>query len=108
MGSPYLNSGEAIVLTTDRVNADALLYDLMLTTERIVLIDNRYARFEPRIIPLSAIMSVQGGKTPGHDPVITLLFRAGEGGAGHSRSTLFFPRILLKTGNPSGTTGCEN
>jgi hypothetical protein len=78
MGSPYLNSGEAIVLTTNRVSANAVPYDVMLTTERIFFIDNRNARFEPRIIPLSAILSVQGGKTPAHDPVIALLFRTGE------------------------------
>jgi len=75
MGSPYLNSGEVIVLTTNRVSADAVTYDVMLTTERIFLIDNRNERFEPQIIPLSAILSVQGGKTPAHDPAITLLFR---------------------------------
>jgi len=74
MGSPYLNSGEAIILTTNRVSADAVPYDVMLTSERIFLIDNRNARFEPRIIPLSVILSVQGGKTPALDPVITLLF----------------------------------
>jgi len=78
MGSPYLNSGEAIILTTNRVSANAVPYDVMLTTERIFFIDNQNARFEPRIIPLSAILSVQGGKTPAHDPVIALLFRTGE------------------------------
>jgi len=64
MGSPYLNSGEAIILTTDRVSADAVPYDVMLTTTRIFLMDSRYERFEPRIIPLSSILSVQGGKDP--------------------------------------------
>ncbi len=78
MESPYLNSGEAIVLTSNRVSADAVPYDIMLTTERLFLIDNRSARFEPRIIPLSSILSVQGGKTPAHDPGITLLFRTEE------------------------------
>jgi len=77
MGSPYLDSGEAIILTTNRVSADAVPYDVMLTTERIFLMDSRYTRFEPQIIPLSAILSVQGGKTPAHDPVITLQFRTG-------------------------------
>lgn len=79
MGSPYLNSGEAMVLTTNRVSADAVTYDMMLTTERIFLIDNRNERFEPQILPLSGILSVQGGKTPSHDPAITLLFRPGTG-----------------------------
>ena len=78
MGSPYLNSGEVIILTTDRVSVDAVLCDVMLTTERIFFIDNRNARFEPRIIHIATILSVQGGKTPANDPVITLLFRTGE------------------------------
>ncbi len=82
MGSPYLNSGETIILTTNRVSADTVPYDVMLTTERIFLIDNRNARFEPWIIPLNAILSVQGGKTPAQDPAIMLLFRTGVVGRG--------------------------
>lgn len=78
MGNPYLNSGETIVLTTSRVSVDAVPYDMMLTTERVFFIDNRNTRFEPRIISLSTILSVQGGKTAALDPVITLLFRSGE------------------------------
>ncbi|OPX64836.1 MULTISPECIES: hypothetical protein [unclassified Methanoregula] len=75
MGSPYLNSGETIVLTTNRVVAEGVSYDVMLTSERLFLIDNRMARLEPRIIPLSAILAVQGGKTPAQEPVITIVFR---------------------------------
>ncbi|HSQ93275.1 MAG TPA: hypothetical protein VLL74_03170, partial [Methanoregula sp.] len=90
MGSPYLNSGETIVLTTNRVVADALAYDIMLTTERIFLIDNQNVRFEPRIIPLSAILSVQGGKTPAHDPAITLLFRPSVEGSARQPLNLVF------------------
>jgi len=74
MGSPYLNSGETIILTTSRVSVDAVAYDVMLTNERIFFIDNRKARLEPRIISLSTILSVQGGKTPAQDPVITVMF----------------------------------
>ena len=62
----------------------------MLTTERIFFIDNRNARFEPRIIPLSTILSVQGGKTPAHDPVITLLFRPREEGDPRQPLNLIF------------------
>jgi hypothetical protein len=90
MGSPYLKSGETIVLTTNRVSADAVPYDVMLTTERIFLIDNRNARFEPRIIPLSTILSVQGGTTPAHDPVIMLLFRTTEEGDAREPLNLVF------------------
>ena len=90
MGSPYLNSGETIVLTANRVSLDAVAYDVMLTTERIFLIDHRNARFEPRIIPLSAVQSVQGGKTQVPDPVITLMFRPGSGGEAHKPLNLVF------------------
>lgn len=75
MGSPYLNSGETIVLTTNRVIAEGVSYDVMLTSERIFLIDSRMARLEPRIIPLNSILAVQGGKTPAQEPVITIVFR---------------------------------
>lgn len=90
MGSPYLNSGESIVLTTNRVSVDSVLYDVMLTTERIFLSDNRNVRFEPRLIPLNAVLSVQGGKTPALDPAITLLFRTGEAGGFQQPLNLIF------------------
>lgn len=90
MGSPYLKSGETIVLTTNRVSADTVLYDVMLTTERVFLIDNRNERFEPRILPLSTILSVKGGKTPAHDPVIVLQFRTAEGGVAQEPLNLVF------------------
>jgi hypothetical protein len=89
MGSPYLNSGEAIVLTTHRVVVDAVPYDIMLTTERVFLIDNRSARFEPRTLPLATILAVQGGKTPAHEPVITLLFHP-QGGMSRQPINLVF------------------
>jgi len=90
MGSPYLNSGETIILTTNRVIADTVQYEVMLTTERIFFIDTRNTRFEPQIIPLSIIMSIQGGKTPAEDPVITLLFRPGDPGDSRQPLNLIF------------------
>ena len=80
MATPYLHSGESIVLTTHRVSVEAVSYDIMLTTERLFLIDNRNARFEPRVILLDTVLSVQGGKTPASEPVITLLFLPGDAG----------------------------
>jgi hypothetical protein len=96
MGNPYLNSGETIILTTNRVSADTVPYDVMLTSERIFLIDNRNARFEPWIIPLNAILSVQGGKTPAQEPAITLLFRTGVVGRGSRQ-----PLNLIFSQDPS-------
>jgi hypothetical protein len=72
MTGPYLHHGESIILTTDRVSLDTILYDAMLTTERLILIDSRYSRFEPVTIPLSAIISVRRGKAATGEPVIIL------------------------------------
>lgn len=79
MGSPYLKSGEGIVLTTTRVSVGAVPYDVMLTTRRIFLIDAQSPRFDPGILPLDTLLSVRSGMTPANDPVIILLFRTQEG-----------------------------
>ncbi|MDD1682464.1 MAG: hypothetical protein LUO98_01400, partial [Methanoregula sp.] len=75
MGSPYLKSGEGIIMTTPRVSVDAVVYDVMLTTERLFLTDAQSSRFEPRIIVLASLLSVRGGTTPSREPAIILLFR---------------------------------
>jgi len=62
-GSPYLESGESFILTTDRVRVNTVQYDLLLTTRYLILIDVRYAQFQPQMIPLLTIQSVKGGKT---------------------------------------------
>ena len=72
MTGPYLHSGESIILTTDRISLDSVLYDAMLTTERFILIDSRYARFEPVSIPLLGIQSVKSGMAATGEPVIVL------------------------------------
>ena len=74
VGMPYLESGESLVLTTDRVRVNTVQYDILLTTRYLLLVDARYAHFEPRMIPLLTIQSVKGGKTANGDPVITLFF----------------------------------
>jgi hypothetical protein len=73
MGNNYLNIGESIILSTHSVSVDESLYDVLLTNERIVLVDNRYTRFEPRTLPFTQIISVKGGRVPTGEPVITLV-----------------------------------
>ena len=73
MGNNYLNSGESIILTTHSISTDEGLYDVLVTSERIVLVDNSYARFEPRSIPFTEIISVKGGRVPTGEPAITLV-----------------------------------
>jgi hypothetical protein len=74
MSSPYLKSGESIILTTDRVSINSLLYEVLLTTRHLILVDIRYDQFLPQKIPLSTILSVKGGKVATGEPVITLIF----------------------------------
>ena len=73
MGNNYLNRGESLLLTTHSVSVDGGLYDILLTNERIVFVDNRYTRFEPRTLPFTQIISVKGGRVPTGEPVITLV-----------------------------------
>jgi hypothetical protein len=72
MSNRYLDSTETIILTTPGVRFNAVLYDMMLTTRRLILVDSTYARFEPQTIPFFTILSVTAGKVATGEPVITL------------------------------------
>ena len=74
MGIPYLETGESIVLTTGRVSINSVQYDVLLTTRNLILVDERYGDFQPRIFPLFIIQSVKGGKTTSGELAITLFF----------------------------------
>jgi hypothetical protein len=74
VGIPYLESGESLILTTDRVSVNTVPYDVLLTTRFLILVDIRYAQFQPQMIPLLTIESVKGGKTANGELVITLFF----------------------------------
>lgn len=89
MGGPYLESGESIVLTTDRVSVDNITYDALLTTRRLILTDMRYARFEPRTLSLAAIESVRSGKAATGEPVILLALK-GDGSNQPDQRVLVF------------------
>jgi hypothetical protein len=92
MDSPYLESGESIVLTTDRVSIDSQQYDLLLTTKYLILIDIRYARFLPQKIALQTVLSVKAGKIATGDPVITLYFSDTSRTGGSDQMNLIFSR----------------
>jgi len=72
MSNLYLDSTETIILTSPGVRFNAVLYDMMLTTRRLILVDSTYTRFEPQMIPFSTILSVTAGKVATGEPVITL------------------------------------
>ncbi len=73
-GDPYLESGESIILTTDRVRVNTVQYDVLLTTRHLILVDTNHTRFQPKMYPLISIQSVKGGKTANGELVISLFF----------------------------------
>jgi hypothetical protein len=72
MGIPYLENGESILLTAGRVSVNHIHHDVLLTSRNLILVDDRYGEFQPRIVPLFNIQSVKGGKTSSREPAISL------------------------------------
>jgi len=75
MSVPYLNRGESIVLTNHRMSDGSVQYDAMLTNQRLILMDSRYDRLEPKMIPFSDIVTVKGGKAATGEPAIILTLK---------------------------------
>ena len=90
MSGPYLKRGESIILTTDRVSINSLLYEVLLTTRHLILVDIRYDQFLPQKIPLSTILSIKGGKVATGEPVITLIFSDNDSMPGSGPMVLIF------------------
>ena len=82
MGNPYLNRGESIILTAHRISVNAVLSDVMLTSQRLIVVDTSFARFEPQTLPLATIVKVMSGVTVTDEPIITLSLTA-RGDTGH-------------------------
>jgi hypothetical protein len=72
MGDSYLKSGESIILTTHHISVNAVISEMMLTNQRLILVDTSYARFRPQTISFASIMKVMSGLTPTGEPIITL------------------------------------
>jgi len=78
MGDLYLNPGESIVLTANKVQVNFVPFDVILTTSRLIFVDSTYARFDPQMIPLEDIFSVRGGEIATGEPTITLTIAPAE------------------------------
>ncbi len=92
MSVPYLNRGESIVLTTHRVSMDSVLYDAMLTNERLILMDSINDRVEPRILSFHSIITVKGGSASTGDPAIILTLEEPNNFTGSGTTSLIFTR----------------
>jgi hypothetical protein len=88
--SPYLESGESLILTTDRVSVRTVQYDVLLTNRYLILVDAGYTQFQTEKIPLTTIQSVKGGKTPSGELVITLFFTETASSGGSESMVLLF------------------
>jgi hypothetical protein len=90
MGTPYFNRDESIVLTAHEVKFESILSDVMLTNQRLILIDSGYAQFSPQTISLSTIETVIGGEDAYGNPIITLSLAATTpGGATQPKELVF-------------------
>ncbi|MDO9326011.1 MAG: hypothetical protein Q7T80_13760, partial [Methanoregula sp.] len=72
MGDPYLSSDESLILSTQGIRIDSASLDLMLTSRRLILIDNSVNPFQLRTLPLETIITVFAGRDVEGDPIITL------------------------------------
>jgi len=55
MGNPYLNRDESIILTTHNVRFKSLVTEVILTSQRLILVDSRHAQFRYQTIPLETL-----------------------------------------------------
>lgn len=79
MGSPYLKSNEAILLSTNNVTVDIVQAEMILTNERLMLIDTGSTELQPQDIPFGAIETVIIDESPASDPVLSLSLSTGPG-----------------------------
>ncbi|MDD1694615.1 MAG: hypothetical protein LUQ71_07810 [Methanoregula sp.] len=72
MGSPYLNTNEAILLSTHNVVINTIPAEAILTSQRLILVDSRHAQLRPQDIPFTALETVTIGDTSALNPVLSL------------------------------------
>ena len=72
MDAPYLSSNESLILSTHDIRIDGVSLDLMLTSRRLILIDNSVTPFQLQTIPLETIITVFAGTDVKGDPIITV------------------------------------
>jgi hypothetical protein len=72
MGSPYLNSNEAIVLSTHNVVINTVPAEAILTSQRLILVDARHASLRPQDLSFASLETVTIGENTAMDPVLSL------------------------------------
>ncbi len=72
MGNPYLNPNESIILATHRVMVKSVSSDVILTSQRLLMVDTQNSRFLPVSIPLTEIETAIGAESITGEPEISL------------------------------------
>jgi hypothetical protein len=95
MGNPYLNRDESIILTTQRIRINSTLTDVLLTNQRLILVDPGHAQFRPQTIPLTTIETVMTGEDAEGNPIISLSLSAiTPQGATQSKELIFSQKTI--------------
>ena len=72
MANPYLNRNESILLATHKVMVKSVSSDVLLTSQRLIIVDSGHEQFLPHSIPLAVIETVTYRENPDGDPEISL------------------------------------
>jgi hypothetical protein len=95
MGNPYLNRDESIILTTQRIRINSTLTDVLLTNQRLILVDPSHAQFRPQTIPLTTIETVMTGEDAEGNPILSLSLSAiTPQGATQSKELIFSQKTM--------------
>ena len=79
MGNPYLSRNESIILATHRIHHKSVSSDMILTNQRLILVDSNNPEFLPETLPLTTIETVLPGESASGEPEITLSVTAPTG-----------------------------
>ncbi|HXX54536.1 MAG TPA: hypothetical protein VEI81_00395 [Methanoregula sp.] len=90
MANPYLSRNESMMLTSHRILFRSVMNDVVLTNQRIIIVDTNNPRFRPETIPLTTIETVLGQESGAGYPEITLSVTAPSGGGATIPVTLVF------------------
>lgn len=69
---PELYSDERVVLQTQNVKVKSVLFEVVLTTRRLVLIDSKKNSIPPQEINLATLKDVESGENAIRDPTLTI------------------------------------
>lgn len=72
MSYPELYSDERIVLQTQNVKVKSVLFEVVLTTRRLILIDTKKNSIPPQEINLATLKDVESGENAIRDPTLTI------------------------------------